>query len=131
MKVDTAVRHETCYIAIWIVIFSILMEAIFLIIGKWDITVFWGNLLSGIVATVNFFLMGLTLQKAVTKEEKQAANTMKLSQTLRMLLLFITAALGVTLPCFHICSALIPLFFPRIAIALRPLFNKKRTANDN
>lgn len=131
MKVDTAVRHETCYIAIWIVIFSILMEAIFLIIGKWDITVFWGNLLSGIVATVNFFLMGLTVQKAVTKEEKQAANTMKLSQTLRMLLLFIAAALGVTLPCFHICSALIPLFFPRIAIALRPLFNKKRAANDN
>lgn len=131
MKVDTAVRHETCYIAIWNVIFSILMEAIFLIIGKWDITVFWGNLLSGIVATVNFFLMGLTVQKAVTKEEKQAANTMKLSQTLRMLLLFIAAALGVTLPCFHICSALIPLFFPRIAIALRPLFNKKRAANDN
>lgn len=125
IKPDSAVKRESLYITVCVIIGSFLMEAVFLIIKKWDITVLNGNILSAAAAILNFFLMAITVQKAVAKEEKQAAATMKLSQSLRMLMLFAAAAIGVALPCFNIVSVLLPLFFPRIAVALRPLFNKR------
>lgn len=124
-KVDKIVLKETKYIAAFVLILSVLMQAVFLIIGKWNYTVLLGNLLSGAAAVGNFFLMGLTVQAAINKEEKEAKNMVKLSQSGRLLLLFTAAAIGVLAPCFNIWSSIIPLFFPRIAVALRPLFMKK------
>lgn len=126
-KVDSTVRRETLYIASWAVILSVIMQAVFLIIGKWDYAVLLGNLLGGGLAVLNFFLLGITVQNAVTKEEKDAKNTMKLSQGLRSLLLLIIAVVGVALPCFNIWTTIIPLFFPRIAIAVRPLLGMNKT----
>lgn len=125
-KVDPTVKRETEYIALSVIILSIFMQAIFLIIGSWDYTVLCGNLLSGIVAIVNFFLMGLTVQKAVERDKKQAASAMKLSQTTRMMVLFIAAILGVTLSCFNTWTVLIPLFFPRIGVYFRSLFDGRK-----
>lgn len=123
-KVDAAIKKETLYIAVIVLLLSVLMQAVFLIIGKWNYTVLLGNLLSGFFAVLNFFLMGLSVQSAVKMEEKDAKTTIKASQSLRMFMLFAVAAVGVLLPCFHTLAVLIPLLFPRIAIALRPLFNK-------
>ncbi len=121
-KVDKTVLKETKYIASFVLIFSVLTQAVFLIIGKWDYTVLLGNVLSGIAAILNFFLMGMSVQAAVDKDDKQARNTMKISQSLRTLMLFTVAAVGVLLSCFNTATSLIPLFFPRIAIAFKPLF---------
>lgn len=129
-KVDQTVLKETKYIASFVLIFSVLTQAIFLIIGEWDYTVLLGNVLSGVVAILNFFLMGITVQSAVNKEDKEARGTMKMSQTLRTFMLFAAAALGVLLPCFHTVTSLIPLFFPRIAIALKPLFLRKEKEDE-
>ena len=62
IKLEKAVRRETGYIAIWVLILSALMQAVFLIFNKWDYTVLLGNLLSGSVSLLNFLLMGLTIQ---------------------------------------------------------------------
>lgn len=130
-KVDSTVLRETGFIALSTLILSVLMEAIFLIIGRWDYTVLLGNLLGYAAAVANFFLMGVTVQKAVQyDEDKQAASLMKLSQSLRMLMLFVTAALGVLLPCFNVVTSLVPLFFPRLAINFRPLLDKKSDTAD-
>ena len=91
MKIDATVRRESIYVAGWIVLLSVLMQAVFIIIGKWDYTVLCGNLLGGAASFANFLLLGITVQKAVAMEEKQAANAMKLSQTLRLLMIFIAA----------------------------------------
>lgn len=117
-KIDETVLKETKFIALSVLILSALMEAVFLIIGKWDITVLFGNLLGGGFAILNFFLMGLTVQKAVTLEEKEAKNSVKVSQLYRNFMLLAAAALGVSLSCFNTWAAIIPLFFPRIAIAV-------------
>ena len=124
-QIDTTVKRETAYIALFVLILSLLMHSVFLIVGKWNTGVLFGNLLSGAASVCNFFLMGLTVQKALDKEEKQRTNFVKLSQTLRMLFLFAVAAAGLLLPCFNIVAVLLPLFFPRIAIACRPLFNNR------
>ena len=124
-KIDSTVVLETKYIALWIVIFSVIMEAVFLVISKWDYTVLLGNLLSATIGVLNFLFMGITVQNALEKEEKEAKNLMKASQALRTLFLFVSVVIGVALPCFNMWAVLITLLFPRIAIAIRPLWNKK------
>lgn len=126
-KIDKTVLKETRYIALWVVIFSVLTQAVFLIIGKWDYTVLLGNILSASVAVINFLLMGISVQNAVDKEEKDARTVMKISQLYRNLLLLGTAVLGIVLTCFNSWTVIIPLFFPRIAISIRPLFDKKKS----
>lgn len=124
-KIDSTVIKETKYIAAWVIIFSVVMEAVFLIIGKWDYTVLLGNLLGGFCAVANFFAMGITVQKAVEKDEKEAKSAIKASQALRTVVLFAIIALGAAVPCFDTWAVVIPLLFPRIAIALR-MFKKEQ-----
>lgn len=121
-KIDKTVLKETKYIACWVLFLSMIAEAVFLIIGKWDYTVLLGNLLSGALVILNFFLMGITVQKAVNKEEKEAKTAMKVSQLYRNLMIIVVTVIGVALKCFNTWIVLIVLFFPRIAVAFRPLF---------
>lgn len=130
MKIDSTVRRETKYIAIWVFLLSLIMQAVFLIIGKWDYTVLLGNVFSGAIAVLNFLLMGITVQKAVEKSEKDAAAMMKASQSMRSLLLFVVVVLGIALPFFNGFAAVIPMFFPRIAIAIRPFLDRKKALEE-
>lgn len=119
---DKTVWRETGYIALWVAVLSALMQVVFLLIGRWDYRVLLGNLLSAVAVIGNFLLMGITVQKAMDKEEKAAATAMRFSQSLRLFLLFGVAALGALLPCFNTWAVLIPFFFPRIALIFRPRF---------
>ena len=125
-KIDQTVLKETGYIASWTLVFSVLMQAVFLVIGKWSYTVLLGNVLSFALAVLNFFLMGLTVQSAVLKEEKEAKSAMKVSQLYRMLLMLIGIVVGVVLPVFNTWAVVIPIFFPRLAIIFRPFFDRKK-----
>ena len=125
IKPEKAVIDTTRYIAVVTLILSVLMHAVFLIAGRWDLTVLWGSLLGAAVAVLNFFLRGLTIQKAVTKEEKEAKDTIRLSYTLRTALMVVTGVLGATVPFLHILATLIPLLFPRVAVFFFPLTQKK------
>lgn len=126
MKIDKTVIKETKYIASFVVIFSVLMQAVFLIIGKWDYTVLLGNLWGAAVAVGNFFVMGLYVQKAVTQDEKDARQTVKASQSLRFAGIFVIVVIGILIPFLNSIAVVIPLIFPRIAIMLRPLMNKNQ-----
>ena len=125
-KIDPTVIKETGYIAALVFIFSLLLQSVFLIIGKWDYTILTGNLLGFCAAVGNFFLMGLSVQSSLNKDEKDAKSLMKLSQSLRLLLIFIIVVIGYLLPVFNTIAVVIPLLFPRIAVALRPLFAKNK-----
>lgn len=125
-KIDPTVVRETYYIFAFTIILSVFMEAVFLIIGKWDLTVLFGNILGAAAAVGNFLLLGLTVQSAVLKEEKDARNLIKLSQTLRFFLLIAVAVVGYLVPIFNPIAVVIPLLFPRIAIALRPFIMKDK-----
>ncbi len=124
MKIDNTVKKESLFIASMAAVLSLLMQSVFLIVGFWDYTVLLGNLLGYFTAVLNFFLMGIGVQKAVQKDEKEAKNIIKLSQIYRNLMILVIAIIGIVLPCFNIWAVIIPLLFPRVAIALRPLLNK-------
>jgi len=131
VKPDKTVVKETAFMAAFSLIGSVLMQAVYLIIGKWSLPVLYGNLLGFAAAVLNFFLMGLSVQYSCAKDEKQAANFMKVSQVLRMFMLFGAAVLGASLNCFSVVTTLIPLFFPRIAVIFRQSFMKKRDGGDS
>ncbi len=124
-KISDVVIKETKYIAYFVILFSVIMESVFLVMQKWDYTVLLGNILSATAVVLNFLFMGISIQKALEKDEKDAKTAIKASQSLRTFFLFVVVAIGVAVPIFNIWSSLIPLLFPRIAIALRPLFNRK------
>ena len=123
-RIDPTIKKETLYIASFVLIFSVMMQSVFLIIGKWDVEVLFGNILGAAAAVGNFFLMGLTVQASLEKEEKEAKNIIKLSQSARLFLLFGVALAGYLIPVFNIIAVVIPFLFPRIAVMLRPLADK-------
>ncbi len=125
-KIDPTVKKETLFVALLTVIFSVLLQSVFLVINKWDYTVLLGNLLGASAAVANFLIMGLTVQAALGKEQKDAKNMMKLSQMLRMFMLFAVALIGYLVPVFKLVAVVVPFIFPRIAVALRAISIKKQ-----
>lgn len=129
-KIDKTVKKESMYILTVTVILSVFMQGICLIVCalsdlKYSYTYITGNLVSALAASLNFFLMGVTVQKAVNSDEKAAKEKIRLSQSLRNAAMFLIIALCVLLKqYFNLVTLIIPLFFPRIAITLRPFFNK-------
>ena len=125
-KIDATVLRETVYVAAWTLVLSAVMQSVFLIGSWWDITVLFGNLLGGGVAVLNFFLMGITVQNALSKDEKDAKNTVKLSLTLRNFMIMASAVVSFLLPSvFNVIAMLVSLLFPSVAVKLRPMFMKK------
>ncbi len=123
-KIDSTVIKETYYIGVITFLLSVIMQSVFLVVSKWDYTVALGNLLGFVASVGNFFLMGLTVQSALGKEEKDAKSLMKLSQTGRLFLMFTVALIGYLIPIFNTVSVIVPFLFPRIAVALRPIIIK-------
>ncbi len=125
-KIDSTVIKETLYVLGFSFIMSAIMQVVFLLVGHWDWTVLFGNLL-GIVASVgNFFLMGLTIQSALEKEEKEAKNRMKVSQSLRLLMLLIVAVVGYMVPVFNTIAVVVPYLFPRVCVMIRSFVIKDK-----
>ena len=115
-KVDAIVKKETAYIALGTLILGALTQAVFLIIQKWNYTVLLGNILSWGLGVLNFFLMGLTVQNALQKEDKEAKKLMKTSQIYSQMLMMLVVVVGIVIPkVFSIWTVIIPLVFPRIS----------------
>ncbi len=126
---SAVIKQETKYIAVWELILSAALQAVFLIIGKWDYKVLLGNIWSAPFAVLNFYLMCRTVEKTLEKgenDEKEARDFAKLSQTMRSFMILGVAVIGVVVPVFSIWTAILPLLFPRIAAFLRVLFNKEK-----
>lgn len=123
---DPTVKKETLRIAVGTVILSGIMELIFILIRKWDLTVLWGNLLGAAAAILNFFLMALTVVKCVSLPPDKAALKIRASQGGRLMMLAAIAIMAALLPCFNLYAAVIPLLFPRIVIMFRQLTHRDK-----
>ena len=130
IKPQKAVIDNTKYIAVVTAILSILMQAVFLILKKWDYTVLTGNLLGAAAAVFNFFVMAMFVQSAVEKEAKDAKNTLRFSQTIRYMFLIIVAVIGITVPVFNGIATVIPFLFAQFAVTLYPIFYRKKEEDD-
>lgn len=126
-NVDPIIKKETRYVAVWVVAGCMLIQGVCLVLGWWSLSVLFGGLLGGATAVLNFLLMCRMVQKAVTQTEKQAKNTVKLSQGLRLMMQGLILVLAAVLTnVFNIWATAIPLLIPRIAVSIRELRNAKR-----
>ncbi len=130
IKVNDTIKRETEYIAYFCLALSVIMQLVFVFLKKWDYTVIIGNLLSYSLAVLNFYFMGITVQKAVAMDENDAKKLMKSSQTIRNAVLFLGLVIGVVTPCFDTVAVIVPVFFPRIAVSFRPLIKVKKEVID-
>ncbi|MBR6705823.1 MAG: hypothetical protein IKI84_03980 [Clostridia bacterium] len=123
MKADRTVLKETGRTAAFTFLLTLVMHAVFLIGSWWDLTVLWGSLLGLAGAVADFFLLGLGVQKAVSSDEKTAKNIIRISQQGRLMMLAVILVIAFTVPVFHKLAAILPLFFQKIGVRLRALFD--------
>ena len=124
---DPAVKKETGYIAVWVVLLSLLMEAVFLVIRQWDLSVLFGNLGGTALAVGNFFLLAFVVSRAIDRgKPDQAATRVKATASLRLIGMGALAALLIGVFKTNVFATLIPLLFPRIGLLFRPMIDRKR-----
>ncbi len=89
-------------------------------IMHFDYTLPVGAVYGTVTAAANFLVLGKTAQKALRKRTEKSANTyMSTMYALRYLGLFAVLTLGALAPFISLITAIIPLFFPKIAILIR------------
>ena len=123
MKIDGTVKKETAYVAIAEAILIAIMLAVYLIISKFTLNVLFAALTSGAVAVLNFFVMGLTVQKAVTvDDDSDRRKLIRASQLVRLLVMGVIVIVCAVFPKFDIFALFIPLFFPRLFAQARGIY---------
>ena len=130
---DPAVKKETGYIAVWVLLLSLVMEGVFLVIRQWDLSVLFGNLGGAAAAIGNFFLMALIATRAVSRalekgKPEEAAARVKATATFRLLGCALVCVILIAVFKTNLFATVIPLLFPRIGIAFRPMIDRKRGA---
>lgn len=125
MKPQEAVVKETRNIAVGMAVLVAIMYAVYAIVGRLDANVLLGGLYAGVVAVLNFFALGMTVQNAVdgiqSEDEAQSKNArsrVQLSYSMRTLAVFGLAVLAIAVLKLDPLASLLPLLFPRITIAV-------------
>ena len=125
-KLDPVVRKETAYAATWVAALSLVMEAVFLILKRWSGAVLAGNLIGAGAAVGNYLLLGITVAKAAGGPPEKVAMKVRSSMTARMLGQAVICAIAVGILKTNVYATILPLLFPRIGIAFRPMIDRKR-----
>ncbi|MEG1050037.1 MAG: ATP synthase subunit I, partial [Oscillospiraceae bacterium] len=77
MKLDAEVVKQVKNIAMYNGALTAVLNLVFFFIGKWDYTVLLGSLLGYSVSLISFIFLGISIQKAMEKEQKQAQAYMQ------------------------------------------------------
>ena len=131
-NVQPAVKKETKRVVMITGAGLILMWILFAILHytmpdkvPFDYTVILGGIGGGVIAVLNFFLMGLAVQKAASATDEGTAR-MKLkasySQRFMMMILWVIAA--IVAPCFQFVAGIGPLLFPGTGLKFVGIFHK-------
>lgn len=131
-NVQPAVKKETKRVVMITGAGLILMWILFAILHytmpdkvPFDYTVILGGIGGGMIAVLNFFLMGLAVQKAASATDEGTAR-MKLkasySQRFMMMILWVIAA--IIAPCFQFVAGIAPLLFPGTGLKFVGIFHK-------
>ena len=126
MKFDRSVKREIGYVSIGTLLFTAAEIGVFFALGKYTAYVLYGAILSACAGILNFFLLAVTVTRALSyppEEEAAAKGLLKLSRIARMF--FLLAALAVGVIQFSKWSTLITIFFPRIIIGVRAVAVKR------
>ena len=126
MKFDRSVKREIAYVSIGTLLLTAAEIGVFFALGAYTAKVLYGAILSASAGILNFFLLAVTVTRALSyppEEEAAAKGLLKLSRISRMF--FLLAALAVGAILFNWISTLITIFFPRVIIGVRAVAVKR------
>ena len=116
-KPQQSIVKETKRIGVGTVIMLVVMLAVYAVLGKFTVGVLLGGLLGSAYAIFNFFMLGMTLQKAASMSDQQMAHMKdRSSYSTRMIGTLILAVVAFALPFVEGIPCLIALLFPRATI---------------
>ena len=116
-KPQQSIVKETKRIGVGTVIMLVVMLAVYAVLGKFTVGVLLGGLLGSAYAIFNFFMLGMTLQKAASMTDQQMAHMkVRSSYSTRMIGMLILAVIAFALPFVEGIPCLIALLFPRATI---------------
>ena len=137
MRVQETVKKETLHIAVCSVTMTVLMWIAFFLLHiflpkkiSFDYRVILAGILGCVIAVMNFFLMGVTVQGVLSVEnQEEAYQRMRLSYRNRTMLQLGWIILAVVAPCFQAVAGIVPLLFPGGILRIRGILEWKKGKN--
>jgi len=134
MEIQPAVKKETLRVLITTAVGTVIMWIAFFVLHMvmpedvpFNYTVILGGLGGLIVAVLNFFLMGLTVQKVASEEdEKNARAAMKTSYSRRILLQLIWIIIALAAAPVQWVAGILPLLFPSAGIKIKGIIDQRK-----
>ena len=131
-NVQPAVKKETKRVVMITGAGLILMWILFAILHftmpdkvPFDYTVFLGGIGGGVIAVLNFFLMGLAVQKAASATDEGIARMkLKASYSQRFMMMILWVIVAIVAPCFQFVAGIAPLLFPGTGLKFVGIFHK-------
>ena len=131
-NVQPAVKKETKRVVMITGAGLILMWILFAILHytmpdkvPFDYTVILGGIGGGVIAVLNFFLMGLAVQKAASAtDEGTARMKLKASYSQRFMRMILWVIAAIVAPCFQFVAGIAPLLFPGTGLKFVGIFHK-------
>ena len=131
-NVQPAVKKETKRVVMITGAGLILMWILFAILHftmpdkvPFDYTVSLGGIGGGVIAVLNFFLMGLAVQKAASAtDEGTARMKLKASYSQRFMMMILWVIVAIVAPCFQFVAGIAPLLFPGTGLKFVGIFHK-------
>ena len=131
-NVQPAVKKETKRVVMITGTGLILMWILFAILHftmpdkvPFDYTVILGGIGGGVIAVLNFFLMGLAVQKAASAtDEGTARMKLKASYSQRFMMMILWVIVAIVAPCFQFVAGIAPLLFPGTGLKFVGIFHK-------
>ena len=118
------------FLAVNAVYFALLLVLFFA--GGFNYSLLLGGVWGNLVSVGNFFLMGRSAEKALRLNSGKSAQTyMNTMYCLRYLGLFLAMTAAALVPFIDLICAAVPLFFPKLVISVRGLWETRtRRSND-
>lgn len=117
---------QTLKIFLGSVILAMIMLAVFAFTGYFSSNALLGAALGVFTASLNFFLLSLTLEYALGKGVGKAQGIMGLSYTVRIVIIAIIVVFAIKAPNINYVATAIPLVFPRIVIYALSFLRKNK-----
>ncbi len=123
MKLQAASKKELARISLGTIACSALMvAALYLLslvgVGTFDVSrILLGAVLGSVIAIGNFYILCLTVQKAVgIEDQKKMKMKFQVSYNFRMLLQAAWVVIALMVPQIHVVAGAVPLLFPHLVI---------------
>ena len=116
---------EIKYIAKGVLIFNLIVLAIFLIISALDMKMFLGLMFGTIIAILNIILLAKSIEKSVTMPVNKAQIYTTSTYLLRMLIVAIVLIVSVKASHLSLIGVVIGLISPKFSILVEPFIMNK------